>query len=1600
MDEAELIDEFMLITASLKSGASQASNKMQEAFKILAKTLAENSSCKSIYTLNTESKLDLCADESALSNMDIESRQEMEKIITNAISSATGPFAPWDAKRIFRRTVPFLTATGPSSEPSWAKGQRIVTILGPFEDCYGRTVWFDIYRSARHVSVIRQPIVGNKNTTIILLPFLGTQLAGNSEYAIPAGSIWILSSLLASKAPKESYSGIRVTGGTMRLSSPALVADGQLIISPKSTVILELTLDLQSPGRFLPGPGGDARDSKCSLPKKVIFEFAYRGGRLKDGSGSEIQVYGNSFKFSFSKRSPRDESNGIYEPLLNRVLLPMSFASEEIGFPGIFKAQEQIKIDRPKSDLLSTRGSAKVLSCAWALPVAIAPPEYLGDAIGAGAIALVMDRGINAGWLSLAGGLIRLGRTTLLSEPGLIELVAGGASNSGASLGWQLWKDGSSMSKKSRMDLQFTSAFPLHYICRSGLEALELKGMIDARLDRPVKADRTRMRLHGENGIITLWRDLDGFQIKVVSGIKAESTDFSIALTNALFKVRSPLGIKMQASMPAPNEIRAGSLFLPMDIFMFTPMLRDPYVSNILAAEAKDGNANAMTAANEPISRLLACTKWLNGNDTCLLLQLISKYYHMDAGTIEAPATKGLAIEAHFNGETDTDHGREKPDLERAEAEDKNAEINLQDIFERGAGGKLENFFMLDVSSNVGQIGVGFGRSYGSIEVGNFKSMSSSLAIPFSIKGMDLVASEGILRIFMLPQIQWEPVINVPSKNVGYFPEKTGSMDDGGPAIIGANSATLVPIAPDRLLEQIITEFKQKKTDAASLFTLPFGIKVVALFQYKRTEANLWATLNLIEFEEPSSSLKGSLQISARANSREKGPDFESPHFLGAAYQTRNLVDMASKKVLGISVLRGDMSNEGVEPYFNNEMGPGKITSRVPVTRIDLSGYGASMFSHWFNPNVKASGVSQACFDVMVGRTAHEVVQVSCILYPWAVPVVRIVTMERKMEGFVIRKDSGWIAVGPGLYRYPSPKSGWSEIQTHPGLVAGVYNVRNIRETSKVIDNSYNPLLDQAELLEVSFDGDFEIEGAVSGMNADGLVTGLHHIGYLQRSPMEYPLSPEQYEILIDKEGPIGGPVDCLVDIGKSGQMMQVIRVDVGVAPSPAGPPHFAAVVHGSLQLPGSGKWSVLRSEGGAFLPVRPDIGVPVIRRGTDTGNADTYYRISEPGDLQREDDPTVDFGIFQSSEAHRIIFPRPRIEQNQKMISSTQVPLLADLYSLTGSTGLFPDKSMCFSGETAYQLIVGAEGQYSLGSSGMNFIKPDDRFLFNSDAFKANLRYEQNATYKLNPDGFWSVNVPLMKIAMSLGPFSDLMSVYHKLDLSDGALAKFGEPSIEYATALSAIVDTIKFLTKLLHRDNVLEVICSAGSFNFQAALDLPIEDPDAANGYIDLPPMRIKGRLTLGLGNQPAWNGYLGISLGMEVPVLPPIYGLGEAAIMLKGSELATQEIAIQLTWGADIPINLKVIEVQGSIYYRLAVAESNGEWQIGLLVGVSGTVDLWIATITARLELMAIVETDGDTVTAIGQARFAAEIEVCWFLTIDIDYTVEYSSNDLGI
>src|SRR5204862_2391181 len=114
----------------------------------------------------------------------------------------------------------------------------------------------------------------------------------------------------------------------------------------------------------------------------------------------------------------------------------------------------------------------------------------------------------------------------------------------------------------------------------------------------------------------------------------------------------------------------------------------------------------------------------------------------------------------------------------------------------------------------------------------------------------------------------------------------------------------------------------------------------------------------------PQSEVTGGLQI------RVDAPPFlpESPIFKGGTLQLNNVLDASFSPTvtgtLGSSV--GEIFND--EFFFSSSGTTGYKTRGVPLTRIDFSGYGASIFSHWQNPNAAIAATSQAHFDVFVGR--------------------------------------------------------------------------------------------------------------------------------------------------------------------------------------------------------------------------------------------------------------------------------------------------------------------------------------------------------------------------------------------------------------------------------------------------------------------------------------------------------------------------------------------------------------------------------------------------------------------------------------------------------
>ena len=592
---------------------------------------------------------------------------------------------------------------------------------------------------------------------------------------------------------------------------------------------------------------------------------------------------------------------------------------------------------------------------------------------------------------------------------------------------------------------------------------------------------------------------------------------------------------------------------------------------------------------------------------------------------------------------------------------------------------------------------------------------------------MDVVATSRFVRIFTVPQISWEPVLNMtPPFNITNDPP-AGILkfdNDGFPSLIGNTGTDPVALAPIPLTNNVIDNYsKDTNFKAWSSFTLPNGMISIGRYnqtnQYLPNPNNKGAKLELVNKNFDNGIATG-WQIVTIAG---ENPSEQNKIFEGRTGQQTNVTDISGNgnwSILGATVT----------DIFNNEFANSGVIQRgIPVERYDFTGYGAQIFSNWLNKNAQIAAVSKAIFDVWRGRTAKEVIQVRTILYPWAVHVVRTITMYRGSNGFEFRVDSGWRADSDGLYRFNNQfpvldasnkpvfdSKGNLTYKTfpgdepytfHPGIIGGVTNVRNIIEndlapykttwnkTSGAYVNEDDGLAYDAakkpltkpldvELIGVYFDADVLISD-LDGHSAETTIPSKKMVGYLQKSPRGIIISPEDFAKLLDVQNGLGGPVDCTVNINSSGQKMRISRVEVNHSLDETNNIVFVTAAKGMPVLPKDGSWSLVshNKTSEEVIPITDSV-VSLVRKGklkidfaTLTNSIpakDPFEEITPASGLfKKAEDRLIQFGFLQNTDTQKVLFRNPAFKASENLLHST-VPDLADAYHLLNSKGIFPN--------------------------------------------------------------------------------------------------------------------------------------------------------------------------------------------------------------------------------------------------------------------------------------------------------------------------------------
>ena len=802
----------------------------------------------------------------------------------------------------------------------------------------------------------------------------------------------------------------------------------------------------------------------------------------------------------------------------------------------------------------------------------------------------------------------------------------------------------------------------------------------------------------------------------------------------------------------------------------------------------------------------------------------------------------------------------------------------------RGAGVRFapDTFILLDVSSNADQMGVSLGTAI-EVErdprgetnlrgVGALANFPAGPEMALQIFNMDVVGIARNLRAITLPQISWEPVWNIPlAVEGGVAPDDTVTVmpglliyeNDGIPTRIFSESPYPVPITPLSVTRHFVKEYNDAAVprQLMSVFTLPFAM--IAKADFNRTVNadpldSTRITFNRPHFED----LRGGLQIKSlapKASSIKRRPSFKGwtiqlDETMNGVLFGAPVTGLLKWALLGLPIT-GSTLGKTVKKIFNRQFF--EDNPKVPLERIEFSGYGASIFSNWLDGGAAIAEVSQAQFDVLMGRTAHEVVQVRSILYPWGVHVVRTITLTRSANGYVYRSDSGWQAESDGFFDFDyrinfeddvfPEKDVNDPYDVHHDLVKGVSNVREIKDyadggtftSSFKLNDPDLPLtvrnlsipewqnlyqgkaiadkdhVLQVELQAVVFDADVHLDNVTSGGVADAVyndfaVQSRKMLGYVQLSPAKILIPSRIFADLLNSQGgSIGGPVDCLIDIANSQQPMRLSRVDVSPARDAANQNIFVSAPRGALILPADGSWSVVKQQ----LDTRDvkvlEIGetVPLIKR-----KGDPLHRIAEPRDVVQPSS-NLNFGIVQTTGTQKLLFDLPQFSPNVKKLKSAQT-YFADAYKLLNSKGVFPNVANALALTNAEKEVeILGEGLMRMVERDINvtsLLPPKFSYAFVDEPgiLRIYAEYETdgggdgNLTLGIDSLGAaadkWKAALSNIRVVVDLGPFPRLLWVDGNFDASSAANPKYAVPNLQFGPMLQKAKDILEVLAAL----------------------------------------------------------------------------------------------------------------------------------------------------------------------------------------------------------
>jgi hypothetical protein len=1555
-----------------------------------------------------------------------------------------------------------------ASPPDWVRGAAQsrraldLTLPGGLSQNIGFVLTARMTRIRR---ASQQPGGATHTLGWILLPT--ALLAINKrEFALPAQTIRLA---VAQFAPTQVaaidadklFAGLRIKSGKL-VSDQDLVISQDLIIVPYAAT-LTLTVDVDSgaaqngSGPFAP----DVTNATVSLPATATLQFKPGFASLLSAQQISANFVGQTF-------------NATYDP--GGTARYFEFGEvRELIFPFNLLANSEKTLDFAtwQSDFAKFSGGGKILNPGWTLPVAKAAGPDFASLIHGGAFFLPTENKASSIRATWPGATRTTGwdSASVLLTPSHVQIVVLG-NETAYTQRVKLYSPTQTGDADADLELRFFNAkigpnLPASGLLYSGIRGTKEQIAWFARakfnLHQPLTTRGARARLDNMLALALITRNAKGQRIAVAPIAAAGTSAFAgadqqtslIAFENGLLRT-----VPMFAGTVGDydgKEVSKGIVGFLALVDGVRLTLPDPYA------------ASANTFGRSLNGLLVIAHAWASDSES-------TSHWSINQGISVAPKTIG-PIEG-FNP--------------------------------FGTSQEPSSRILLDLSGRADQFGVAVNAISESSAAPVLRASGTRLSIagnrlclvtlpPFSwepMVGLPIDAKQIIEQEqpgFRPAAIIWTPNLPAPDRwkfewplpfegaasnwsftwppffgqrdpafdpNVGAaYPYETKfrviSSDerygDGELATVQVPTQELIAIEPTRLALKYATlihtphALDQPKFQAN--LDLPFGLRARII------ERNPASTFTL---ERPKFGSRATrIQLSFRAGQMDDKPNRfgGSLQFAGYSNPVPSNVPGYAQRVLGVSVTEITRNELGEETNSTGQRFD--WLPAVPLLRYDLSGYGASLFSNWTDYQHKMVNggptcVAQMQFEAIVGRVAREKVVVDSVIYPWGIKVRRTVTVERKQAGWMLRRDSGWVAISDATFEPFSRVEGVEGGQAaHRGLMFAVKQIDHIRETVPEL------LIGDVNKQEVHFDGVAFIEGAgPNGVtlrdawgyirldpnppkkeDTDGMFTAsAADTALIEAAEIVKALSPDTCKAR--------GRLDCMVNLLDSGFMLQATQLIVTPFSEFNVFPTLCVAVAGSPVLPRQGAWTVTHrmfteTERQSLPPGAP---VPVIR---PNGDATLYF--ADPTDVfhvkQTETAGLAkhEYAFMQDTGTQKLLQPYPRLTKlpnpGSVLGGLTDDLPFGDIRSLLGGSGLFPNDvavvAWDFSGLPAESRPhYGANG-FTFNASNVPLVTKDQgnlrRTILSEGVVKVDLCYgtasAQGASFAVaSPstldasisDSAWSLNVNNLSLIVSGGGY-DLFAIrFTSLAASSTAAPALRGGSLEYSSYLGAVVAVLNALT------TILKSAATPGSTPPAPAPApvnaVPLASPsggeglkvDFSNGRLTIGESIGVSRLPLGFGELrevifevggslqllPKAEAAFGLSLGSEKRpvtwIATPL--AGDFYLRFGISTANGTELAVRGGLGLGIAISVAVASGHASIIIAMQVDLSGSSAKLTVILVGNAGVDVLggVASADLDLEATASIEStfDASEVTLRASVGVGIHISICWLIDVDFE------------